>query len=800
MQSWLLSLMAALLALTCPFSSVFASTRLDSSFGLSGRVAIELGRRNGGHGLLVQPDGKVVIAGSSTGLQDGSLNFSVVRLDQNGSLDTTFNHEGSIVTSLVPGDDEALAVGRLSDGRIVAGGYSFNGRDRDFALACYLANGTLDYSFGTDGAVLTSIGNSHEEISALVVDPANRIVVAGTSEGTAGKIIVVARYLADGRLDRSFGEQGIALVGVGQDANAEGILLREDGSLVLSGSYVDQRHQAGMLVGLRADGLLNTDFGSQGVAGVPETFQVSEGYGVAEDRDGMLYLAGSIGKPGQREGALFRFTASGGFDFAFGENGARIVRKSTEDDVLYDVVAKNGSISAGGFTQLNGQSQMLLVSLAPVPQTSQDAVSIFDGAENAPIQEVRINGSTRVQIRKLQTWTGEMLLQHMELLQSLLKEPSAGLSQPATSSGTRFRSALTALLSPARAHAATSDVLPRTGGPADALEMQVMATEFGNDTVVCYALTSDMDGQVLAVGTAEDRGASSIVAARFVADDVIDRAVDRPGHRSSHITTLPSTDVSQNALTTGGEITDAFPKKIVRRGVLFSLKPGQAYRQNQVGLAKPSVETWLDRIGQIMLPSAMAADASQGTASDASATPLLEEGITDNGDGKGTFYARLEHLLPSSVYYIRAYAMTAGGEIYYGDQISVRTADACFIATASFGTLLHPCVQILRDFRDTYLAHSAWGHRVVHLYYSFSPPIAAVIAGSPGLRFAVRILLLPLIGFSWISLHLGLAAPLSIMIAITVVGVQRWRFLRQSGKGLHSDRTEKSQKSENLVL
>ena len=138
----------------------------------------------------------------------------------------------TVVTSLVPGDDEALAVGRLADGRIIAGGYSFNGTDRDFALACYGTGGQLDYSFGTDGATLTSIGNGDEEITALVVDESDRIVVVGTSEGTAGKILVAARYLSSGFLDRSFGEQGISLIGLGQDANAEDVLLRKDGSLI----------------------------------------------------------------------------------------------------------------------------------------------------------------------------------------------------------------------------------------------------------------------------------------------------------------------------------------------------------------------------------------------------------------------------------------------------------------------------------------------------------------------------------------------------------------------------------------
>ncbi|MDD2465124.1 MAG: delta-60 repeat domain-containing protein [Desulfobulbus sp.] len=781
-RSWVLRLIAATLILCCGPPCVLASTQLDAAFGLNGRVAIELGQRNGGHALLAQPDGKVVIAGSSSGMQGGAMNFALLRLDQNGSLDTSFNHEGSVITSLVAGDDEALALGRLADGRIVVGGYSFNGTDRDFALACYRANGTLDYSFGADGAILTSIGNSNEEIAALVVDPADRIVVVGVSEGTAGKILVAARYLPTGILDRSFGEQGIALIGLGQDASAEGVLLRKDGAIIISGSYVDQHGQAAMLVGLLADGTLDTGFGVQGVARVAEAFPVSEGYGVAEDEDGLLYLAGSVGKLGQREAALFRFTSHGSLDFAFGENGVTVLGQGPEDDVLYSVAADNGAITAGGFTSQNNTRRMLLVSLVPSARSNKESFAPYSEEQTAPIQEVRINGNTRVQIRKLQTWTSELLIRRMELLNSILQDPTAIYAPSAAKKNNSVFARWYAPFLPTAAYAATAETVSGMGGQIGSWETRIVTTSFGNGDSVCYALTPDMDGQVVVVGTAEDKSISSIVAARFVADDVIDRVTDRPGHRSSHISTLPSTEVTQTSLLTGGEINASFPKKIVRRGVLFSLKPGQLYREKQGGSAGITLDNWFDRLAGSVIPSAMAAEQAASKTERASVPePVREEGITENGSGAGIFYARLEPLLPSSVYYIRAYAMTASGEIYYGDQISVRTADACFIATASFGTLLHPCVAILRDFRDTYLMQSSWGRKFVQVYYRVSPPIAAIIGKSPILRFLVRTLLLPTIGFSWLALHFSFwGAMLTLGLLVYIIG-HGWRRIRRSG-------------------
>ena len=93
----------------------------------------------------------------------------------------------------------------------------------------------------------------------------------------------------------------------------------------------------------------------------------------------------------------------------------------------------------------------------------------------------------------------------------------------------------------------------------------------------------------------------------------------------------------------------------------------------------------------------------------------------------------------------------------------------CFIATAAYGSYLHPFVKILRVFKDTVLLGSSSGRSFVEWYYRVSPSIADTIRTSETMKAGVRLALLPLVGISYLSLTIGVVPTLLTLLLLTAL-------------------------------
>jgi uncharacterized delta-60 repeat protein len=140
----------------------------------------------------------------------------LARYNANGSLDTTFDGDGMVLTNFASStDEEANALATDASGKTVVAGFAVVGGGGQFALARYNANGSLDTTFDGDGKVLTDFASGrYEAARALAIDGNGKIVVAGWcdvgSTGGDGQF-ALARYNANGSLDWNFGDHGKVL-------------------------------------------------------------------------------------------------------------------------------------------------------------------------------------------------------------------------------------------------------------------------------------------------------------------------------------------------------------------------------------------------------------------------------------------------------------------------------------------------------------------------------------------------------------------------------------------------------------
>jgi hypothetical protein len=128
----------------------------------------------------------------------------------------------------------------------------------------------------------------------------------------------------------------------------------------------------------------------------------------------------------------------------------------------------------------------------------------------------------------------------------------------------------------------------------------------------------------------------------------------------------------------------------------------------------------------------------------------------DTSVAAGIFYhyrVRARNTHGYSTYSNEAMALTPGGSLGLVGGGGGSGGGSCFVATAAYGSPYHRCIDLLRTFRDEYLANHPMGKKWIQLYYRYSPPVARLIAAHPALREGTQLMLLPLVSLSSGMVH-----------------------------------------------
>lgn len=353
---------------------------LDSAFGSGGfaTLAPSNAQTSVGQGIVVEGDGKLVVA--------GSVNFkgSVVRFDAHGILDTAFGQQGIAANSLAA-NEGFHAVTIDGNGRIVAaGGYSTGVFSQESAVARFNADGSVDVNFGASGLVTTAFGGSLSDAEAVAIDPQGRIVTAGFAQipvgtGQIQEPFAVARYNNDGSLDSTFGLSGRVMVDFnGQGAQANALALNASGGAILAGESFQGGTNSIALAQLFPDGTLDPSFGTGGkVVSNLLTSTSGDSRAMAIQPDGKIIAVGASTPATGEEFALMRYNADGTLDASFGQGGVTTTqftminpysRQTEVGNAIAEGVAidDQGRIVVAGYeSDNNGKSTIVLARYSP---------------------------------------------------------------------------------------------------------------------------------------------------------------------------------------------------------------------------------------------------------------------------------------------------------------------------------------------------------------------------------------------------------------------------------------------------
>ena len=225
-----------------------------------GIVTTDFGGTDTGYSLAMQSDGKILFAGNSE--NGGNYLFALARFNTDGTIDNTFDGDGKVTTDFTTtlnAGEYGFSVIVQSDGKIIVAGYS----DGDFALVRYNVNGSLDTSFSTDGKLTTSFGG-YEYANSVIVQSDGKILVAGqcgSSVYSSPWDFALVRYNADGSLDTSFDSDGMVTANIGTWDNAFCITVQSDGKILVIG---DTNATDIALLRFNANGSLDTSFNGDG--------------------------------------------------------------------------------------------------------------------------------------------------------------------------------------------------------------------------------------------------------------------------------------------------------------------------------------------------------------------------------------------------------------------------------------------------------------------------------------------------------------------------------------------------------
>lgn len=350
-------LLALLFALPCMFLSnrMLAQVpgTLDSTFASNGvQILTPSTGFDNAYSVVLLDDGKMLIGGASE-IGGGSWDVCVYRLNQDGSIDSTFATDGFAFADYMGYNQYVRKMIRLENGKLLfAGGIEDDNFQVDVFATQLNEDGTVDTTFGDNGTMVIHVDDGEDIANAAVEQPDGKIILVGNTQlpGFVYSNSVAIRLNMNGSIDEGYGNNGIVIVDVGFDyESANAAMLTDDGGVLATG-YVGNMHDDLLAFKLDAFGNLDPAFDLNGIATYILNNGDDIGYSILKSPyDGKILIGGKIGSGSTKSDFLvMAIDETGKLDTSFGNNGLNQINIKNSDVGISLAVQANGRIVLGG--------------------------------------------------------------------------------------------------------------------------------------------------------------------------------------------------------------------------------------------------------------------------------------------------------------------------------------------------------------------------------------------------------------------------------------------------------------------
>ncbi len=355
----------------------------DTSFGDGGKVRFEFDGSSSSaflSAMEILPGGKIIAAGSVVTSTTANIDFGIVRFNPDGSVDSSFGDNGTVITDFFGGED-SISTGAMAiqnDGKIVVAGAATNSSGLyDFAITRYMPDGNLDTSFGDGGKVIMSFQTAGAIARTVSILDDGKIIIAGITSDFSQTQVAMAKLNDDGSLDTSFGVNGKATI-----SNIVGLInigtldFQSDGKMILGGQSIEAAFFQ-LLLRVNADGTLDTTFGSGGI----HTHDSPGANGNIrkiriDDNDNIIAI-------GVEDAGMYitRRLPNGDFDTSFNATGFAIINPGTgltnSTELGHDLIIlnENSYLTTGG-DYVNATNFTDFVTMRIIPDASLGVVDL----------------------------------------------------------------------------------------------------------------------------------------------------------------------------------------------------------------------------------------------------------------------------------------------------------------------------------------------------------------------------------------------------------------------------------------